>query len=106
MAILRMATFNCENLFNRPKVFGQSKDRANALLGYAAELQAALREEVFDQDLIAALKKKLAGYVTVNDIRGKHDKAAGAADWVGHLELPAGPTRWPTSGTPLTSSVM
>lgn len=87
---LRIATFNCENLFSRPKIFLQKPARSNELLGFVAELQEALKNDVFDHKRIAELEKKLKGFATVNDIRGKHTTAAGASEWVGGVELTRG----------------
>ncbi len=84
---LRIATFNCENLFSRPRIFFESDARSRELLGSVAELQSELRKPVFDQDRITALKKKLSGFASVNDIRGKHTRAAGEAGWIGWVEL-------------------
>ncbi len=84
---LRIATFNCENLFSRPKIFYESAQRSNELLGFVAELQAALKEETFDQEKIKALTNKLKGFAKINDIRGKHDKVNGAGEWVGTVDL-------------------
>lgn len=84
---VRIATFNCENLFSRPKIFGESPTRSKQLLGYVAELQDALRDAVFDHKRIAALKSKLSGFATVNDLRGKHTTAAGSGEWLGGVEL-------------------
>ena len=84
---LRIATFNCENLFSRPKIFGENKKESLKLLGYVSELQAELCKEVFDHERINELKGNLEGFATINDVRGKHDKAAGAADWLGWVEL-------------------
>jgi hypothetical protein len=57
---LRIATFNCENLFSRPKVFDQSAKKSNEILGYVADLTAALHEDVYDHAKIADLEKKSA----------------------------------------------
>lgn len=84
---VRVATFNCENLFSRPKVFFESAKRSSELLGYVSELQAALQSDVVDHARIQSLKSKLRGYATVSDIRGKHQSAGGAADWLGFVEL-------------------
>ena len=84
---LRIATFNCENLFSRPKIFYESAQRSKALLGYVAELQATLKETVFDQAKIKDLKTKLQGFAEINDLRGKHGKVGGAGEWVGTVEL-------------------
>ncbi|MDQ3135590.1 MAG: endonuclease/exonuclease/phosphatase family protein [Acidobacteriota bacterium] len=84
---LRIATFNCENLFSRPKIFNEDAARSKELLGFVAELQEALRNDVFDQGRIKSLKSKLRGFITINDVRGKHDKVAGAKEWFGWVEL-------------------
>lgn len=84
---LRVATFNCENLFSRPRIFDAPTKRANELLGFVAQLQEALRNDVFDHKRIKELKSKLRGFATVNDLRGKHDTAAGAKEWLGGVEL-------------------
>ncbi len=84
---LRIATFNCENLFSRPKIFELEAKRSNELLGYVAQLQEALKVDVFDHKLIKGLEAKLRGFATVNDLRGDHTKAAGAQDWLGSVEL-------------------
>ncbi|MGH9942753.1 MAG: endonuclease/exonuclease/phosphatase family protein [Pyrinomonadaceae bacterium] len=84
---LRIATYNCENLFSRPKVFGQSPERSKELLGFVAELQEALKNDVFDHQRIRQLKTKLKGFATVNDVRGKHATVPGAKEWFGWVEL-------------------
>lgn len=84
---LRIATFNCENLFSRPKIFEQTAKRANQLLGYVAQLQEALKNDIFDHKRIKELKSKLRGYATVNDLRGNHMTAVGAQEWLGGVEL-------------------
>lgn len=83
----RLATFNCENLFSRPRIFGEKKEDSLRLLGSVARLEAELKNEVFDHARIADLEKKLAGYVQINDIRGKHATAAGAGEWLGSIEF-------------------
>jgi predicted extracellular nuclease len=84
---LRIATFNCENLFSRPKIFEQKAKRSTQLLAYVAQLQEALKNDVFDHKRIKELKKKLSGYATVNDLRGNHETAEGAQEWMGGVEL-------------------
>ena len=84
---VRIATFNCENLFSRPKIFAARGNRSNILLGKVAELNEELSKPVFDQTTIRRLKRQLSGYAKVNDIRGKHTSASGAADWLGWVEL-------------------
>ncbi len=87
MTTLRVATFNCENLFSRPKVFGEPKEKSQKLLTLYKNLQAELQKHVFDQEKIKALKEDLSGYAKVVDVRGKHYKATGAHDWLGWAEL-------------------
>ncbi len=84
---LRIATFNCENLFNRPRIFKEKEKRSQELLGYVSLLHAELSKEVFDHKQIDELKKKLSGFATINDVRGKHNTAAGAGDWLGWVEF-------------------
>ncbi|CCH56540.1 endonuclease/exonuclease/phosphatase [Fibrisoma limi BUZ 3] len=86
---LRVATFNCENLFSRPRIFAQTPATSKELLGYVAELQEALKNDIFDKARIKELEEKLKGFATVNDLRGKHDSNAviGAKDWLGGVEL-------------------
>lgn len=92
---LRLATFNCENLFDRPKIFNEPLAKSRELLAAVDQLQDALRQPVFDQPAIAALKKKLKvtavnpkyRFANIIDVRKKHDKVAGAADWLGWVEL-------------------
>ncbi len=90
MPKINVATFNCENLFARPRILMEPPAKAKALLAEVAKLQQELSKPVFDQPAIKALKTKLKGYITINDVRGKHDKAGIGADpappqhpWVG-----------------------
>jgi endonuclease/exonuclease/phosphatase family metal-dependent hydrolase len=84
---LRIATFNCENLFSRPRIFGVKRERSLELLDCVSLLQNELTKDVFDHNRIKELKEKLSGYAKINDVRGKHDKVAGAAEWLGWIEL-------------------
>ena len=84
---LRIATYNCENLFSRPKIFEQTAKRSNQLLGYVAQLQEALKNDVFDHKRIKDLEAKLRGFAIVNDLRGDHTTAVGAQEWMGGVEL-------------------
>jgi endonuclease/exonuclease/phosphatase family metal-dependent hydrolase len=86
-ATFRLATFNCENLYGRPKIFGETKVTSMKLLDKIGELQNELTKEKFDHDKIKALKADLKGYVTINDIRGKHTKAKGVNEWFGWIEF-------------------
>jgi endonuclease/exonuclease/phosphatase family metal-dependent hydrolase len=88
--MISVATFNCENLFSRPKIFGAPKTKAAQLLKVVAELDAELKKDEFDQIRIRTLKKALSGYAKVNDIRRKHDRlkpGEGAKEWLGWIEL-------------------
>lgn len=84
---IRLATFNCENLFSRPKIFKESRDRSLELLHYVKLLQKELTRDVFDQVRIRELRDELKGYVRIRNIRGKYSKAAGADDWLGWVDL-------------------
>ena len=84
---IRIATFNCENLFSRPKIFSARGNRSNILLDKVAKLNAELRKATFDKAAIKKLKKELSGYAKVNDIRGKHTSAKGVGEWLGWVEL-------------------
>jgi len=84
---IRVATFNCENLFSRPLIFEENKKDSLQLLKYVSQLQEELRKEVFDQKVIKELKKELKGYITINDIRGKHDKVSGSNEWLGSIDF-------------------
>ena len=68
-APIRIATFNCENLFNRPKIFGPGGQRSTELLGYVAQLQDQLKNAVFDHQAIEDLKRKLRGYRSATGCR-------------------------------------
>lgn len=87
MVTVRIATFNCENLFSRPKIFDESEEYSSKLLDYVSELQEELKKEEFDHARIEELKKKLKGYATINDMRISHQKAKGASEWLGSVEL-------------------
>ncbi len=89
---LRIASFNCENLFSRPKIFSTSRERSLKLLDYYVDLQAELTKPVFDQNRIKDLKNELSGFVKINDVRGKHYKAHGPHEWFGWIELSRGKT--------------
>ncbi|MGZ4883377.1 MAG: hypothetical protein ACXV2A_05720, partial [Halobacteriota archaeon] len=82
---LKVATFNCNNLFDRPAIFMQKN--SGELLQYVAELEDELKKDVYDHKRINELRAKLKGYVTINNIRGNYDRAHGASEWVGHLDF-------------------
>ncbi|MDF3141096.1 MULTISPECIES: endonuclease/exonuclease/phosphatase family protein [unclassified Streptomyces] len=111
---VRIATFNAENLFRRPQVFGMTdhKERQEVLEDYA-ELVSLLEKENYaaDEDRIAELIRKHGIYkgdkdstrqFVVNETRGRHTlfnprpegnstaidiKATGRAAWTGWVEL-------------------
>src|SRR6266498_2640333 len=90
MPNVRIATFNCENLFSRPKIFElKSEKKSRDLLNAVADLEQELRKEVFDKPKIIKLEKKLKGFATVNDVRGNHlaKNIKGANQWLGWVEL-------------------
>ena len=88
MSTFRVSTFNCENLFSRPRIFNEPPAKAKKLLAAVAALQKELTKQPFDQVKIKQLKAELKGYATIHDIRGKHDsKNAGADTWLGSVEL-------------------
>jgi endonuclease/exonuclease/phosphatase family metal-dependent hydrolase len=82
---LKVATFNCNNLFNRPAIFMQKNSRD--LLEYVAELEDELKKDVYDHKRIDELRAKLEGYVAINNIRGNYNRAHGASEWVGDLKF-------------------
>lgn len=83
--MLRIATFNCENLFSRPRLF--TGPDGDALVAAAQALEAELKKEAFDHVRIDALKTLLDGVVDVIDVRGKHVTATGAGAWLGWVEF-------------------
>ncbi len=87
MPTFRLATFNCENLFSRPKIFGENKDRSLELLDYVKQLQDELSKNVFDINRIKDLERKLSGYAEVVDVRGKHSSPEDAKEWLGWIDL-------------------
>ncbi len=84
---LRIATYNCENLFSRPKIFELDSEKSQQLLSYYNQLVEELCKMIFDHPKIDDLKTKLSGVAVVRDIRGSHKKAKGAKDWSGYAEL-------------------
>lgn len=85
--MIRVASFNCENLFSRPKIFETSRSKSEKLLGWVDELNQELSKDTFDQNKIKDLKSKLKYYVTVNDIRGKHTRVQGVNEWLGWISF-------------------
>jgi predicted extracellular nuclease len=96
---IRIATFNCENLFKRPKVLNlQDNDKARGVLDKLEELQAILRKKTYspqDKRDILKLTKELSPWMSISEDRGKlfsksgglHVGAAGSGDWDGAVTL-------------------
>lgn len=97
---LRLATFNCENLFSRARVLNLvDRQRSAELLGQIDELQGLLAQASYsapDKRRIAELANALSRYVDIAVDRGKlfvgtgskrRVVANGAADWDGGLRF-------------------
>ena len=96
MSTLRLATFNVENLFDRPKLLNMhDQAQGDAALADLRALQTELRRSQYDKPKIIQLYKGLKRYVDVVEIRGKKlfNKGAtkvvanGLSDWDGWLTL-------------------
>ncbi len=96
MSTLRLATFNVENLFDRPKLLNMhDQAQGDAALADLRALQTELRRAQYDKPKIIQLYKGLKRYVDVVEIRGKKlfNKSAtkvvanGLSDWDGWLTL-------------------
>jgi endonuclease/exonuclease/phosphatase family metal-dependent hydrolase len=89
---LRLATFNCENLFNRPKVFEVSESKSQKILKDVAALEAELRRDPFDKPKIKSLLGKVKGFATLNEVRGHitNQTVKGPKDFSGWIELTRG----------------
>ena len=86
---LRIATFNCENLFSRPKVFETTAAKSQKILRDVAELEAELRRDPFDKKKIKSLQTSLKGFATLNEVRGHltSQSVKGPKDFLGWVEL-------------------
>jgi predicted extracellular nuclease len=85
---IKIATYNCENLFSRTKIFKEDEAKSLQLLAAVSKLQQELIKPVFDQEKLAKLKQELTGYVSINDIRFKHTKPGiGALEWFGWIDF-------------------
>jgi len=97
---LKIAAFNVENLFTRPKALNlENKDVGAAKLRAIAELQDLLDEAVYDKPRIAALALQARGYFTINKTRGANPlsynsttkqyrvNVRGRDDWDGFVDL-------------------
>jgi hypothetical protein len=75
MTKVRLATFNCENLFSRPKVLNYAdNEAAREPLNRLAKLDALLGRRTYlnaDKRRILELLRQLRPYVDLNELRGK-----------------------------------
>jgi endonuclease/exonuclease/phosphatase family metal-dependent hydrolase len=93
---VRLATFNVENLFDRPKLLNlHDQAKGDAGLADLRALQTELGRAQYDKPTILKLYKGLKPYVAVVEIRGKKlfnqgatkVIANGVGDWDGWLSL-------------------
>lgn len=97
---LRIATFNVENLFTRPKAMNlANQDAGTGKLKLIAELQDEMDEDVYDKPKIVDLANAAHGYFTINKTRGQNPlsysserrthkvNVDGRKDWDGFIEL-------------------
>ena len=86
---LRLATFNCENLFNRPKAFEVAESKSQKILKDVAALEAELRKDPFDKAKIKSLLTKVKGFAKLNEVRGHitNKDVKGPNQWSGWVEL-------------------
>jgi endonuclease/exonuclease/phosphatase family metal-dependent hydrolase len=61
-------------------------DESSCVANPNTKLQIELTKDKFDHEKIKSLKKALNGYVSINDIRGKHTTAKGVNEWFGWIE--------------------
>jgi endonuclease/exonuclease/phosphatase family metal-dependent hydrolase len=94
--MIRAATFNLENLFDRPKIINlPDPNESSRLLKLADDLQREIAKTTYDKAKIESLLVDLKGYVTVRSDRGKFFSgtskykvaAKGRADWDGGIEF-------------------
>lgn len=72
---LRVATFNCENLFSRPKLINFTDHaQGDALLKQLSELQKELNRATYDKPKIRQLATRLADYITVVETRASSSR--------------------------------
>jgi len=93
---LKIASFNCENLFERAKALNISDNTAgDVILNDIAEFQKELEKTTYNKDTLLSKYKKVKDYVTVSEERGKlfkrrgfgivGIKANGKGDWEGSI---------------------
>ncbi len=97
--MIRLATFNVENLFDRPEILNiKDQDKVKALLEKVAELQKLIKLETYsdaDKAQIFALYMELNAYIDIQEDVGKLFKrsrvaiigvsASGAGSWYGGI---------------------
>ena len=96
----RLATFNCENLFNRARVLNlRNKEKGSELLAKIGQLQAILEKDAYspaDKTKILAFEKELSLYIQIEEDRGKlfigrgttrRVSASGRAAWDGAVSF-------------------
>jgi endonuclease/exonuclease/phosphatase family metal-dependent hydrolase len=97
---IRIATFNVENLFSRPKAMNLANpDVGTSKLKLIAELQDEMDEETYDKARIVELANDVHGYFTINKTRGENPlsysaekktyrvNVRGRREWDGFIEL-------------------
>lgn len=93
---LKIATFNCENLFQRTKALNfMDREKGDKILAKVDELQAELEKEVYDGEKIFNLYRELQKFIEINEVREKlfkrkqrqivGVKAKGKNDWGGFI---------------------
>ncbi|MCL4201365.1 MAG: endonuclease/exonuclease/phosphatase family protein [Pirellulaceae bacterium] len=94
--MIRVATFNVENVFDRPKIINLADTaKSSILLERADQLQKELAKTTYDTAKIEVLLAALRGYVSVRVDRGSFFQgqskskvgARGKADWDGAIEF-------------------
>ena len=91
----RIATFNVENLFQRPKLLNlYNTDVTSQKLDAFSNLEKELRKTTYDKTRILDLYRSLKAYIRINEQRGRlfnrrKDRvlADGKSDWDGFVEL-------------------
>jgi len=99
---VRVATFNCENLFSRSKILNlndtpEEAAKATAALKAAEQLRKILIKKTFtaaDKTKILELIQQGKGFFTVEEdhgklLQGNHVVAGGAGDFFGHIRFTA-----------------
>jgi predicted extracellular nuclease len=94
---MRIATFNVENLFDRPKILnGQDSGETKSALADVGKLDKLLKKKIYspvDKKEIVRLIKLLTPYIFIQEDIGKlmtttgRVVATGAADWIGGIQF-------------------